>query len=85
MTETEFTAIADAVLERLERALETADAVLDFELKDAGVLEIEFASGSIVQYSGVSEEIYRRLMNSPSAGSYFRDSIEENFAARRIR
>jgi hypothetical protein len=49
------------------------------------VLEIEFSSGGINQYAGVSEEIYRRLMNAPSPGSYFRDEIEENFAAKRVR
>ena len=49
------------------------------------VLEIEFSSGAIYQYSGVSEEIHRRLMNSPSPGSYFRDQIEESFTARRLR
>jgi hypothetical protein len=49
------------------------------------VLEIEFSSGSINQYSGVSEEIYRRLMSSPSPGSYFRDEIEESFTAKRLR
>ena len=49
------------------------------------VLEIEFSNGGITQYSGVSEEVYRRLMNSPSAGSYFQDNIEENFSAKRIR
>jgi hypothetical protein len=49
------------------------------------VLEIEFSSGSITQYTGVSEEVYRRLMNAPSPGSYFRDEIEENFTAKRVR
>ena len=49
------------------------------------VLEIEFGSGGISQYSGVSEEIYRRLMNAPSPGSYFHDEIEENFTAMRVR
>jgi hypothetical protein len=49
------------------------------------VLEIEFTNGSIVQYSGVADEIYRRLMNSPSAGSYFHDNIEENYTAKRLR
>lgn len=49
------------------------------------VLEIEFSSGGINQYSGVSEEIYRRLMNAPSPGSYFRDEIEESFTAKRVR
>ena len=49
------------------------------------VLEIEFSNGSIYQYSGVSDEVHRRLVNSPSAGSYFRDNIEESFTAKRIR
>lgn len=51
----------------------------------ARVLEVEFSSGSVMQYSGVSEEIYRGLMNAPSPGSYFRDRIEEDYAARRLR
>ena len=49
------------------------------------VLEIEFTSGSIVQYSGVSEEVHRRLMSAPSPGSYFEDQIDENFPSKRIR
>jgi YD repeat-containing protein len=49
------------------------------------MLEIEFSSGSIVQYSGVSDEVHRRLLNSPSPGSYFRDQIEENFSSKRVR
>ncbi len=49
------------------------------------VLEIEFANGGIMQYTGVSEEIYRRLMNAPSPGSYFQDQIEESFTVRRVR
>jgi hypothetical protein len=48
-------------------------------------LEVEFSSGSIIQYSRVSPEVHRRLMNSPSPGSYFKDNIEEDYTARRIR
>jgi len=48
-------------------------------------LEIEFSDGGIYQYSGVSEEVHRRLVSTPSPGSYFRDNIEENFSARRMR
>ena len=48
-------------------------------------LEIEFTSGSIVQYSRVPAEIHRRLMAAPSPGSYFKDNIEEEYAARRLR
>lgn len=49
------------------------------------VLEIEFSDGGICQYSGVSQEIHRRLMNAPSPGSFFRDNIEESFSAKRVR
>jgi hypothetical protein len=49
------------------------------------VLEIEFSDGSIIQYSGVSDEVHRRFVNSPSPGSYYRDQIEESFTAKRIR
>jgi len=42
---------------------------------DAGqqVLEIEFSSGSVVQYSGVSPEVHRRFMSSPSPGAFYQD------------
>lgn len=54
---------------------------------DAGkqLLEVEFTSGSIVQYSEVSPEVHRRFVNAPSPGSFFQDQIEENFPAKRIR
>jgi hypothetical protein len=49
------------------------------------VLEIEFSDGGICQYAGVAEEVYRRLMNAPSPGSYFHDNIGESFTAKRVR
>lgn len=54
---------------------------------DAGkqLLEIEFSSGSVVQYSGVSPEVNRRFMSSPSPGSFYQDQIEENFPSKRVR
>lgn len=54
---------------------------------DAGrqTLEVEFTSGSIVQYSGVSPEVHRRFMGAPSPASFFQDQIEENFPSKRIR
>jgi hypothetical protein len=54
---------------------------------DAGrqILEIEFSSGSIVQYSSVSPEVHRRFVNSPSPGSFYQDQIEENFSSTRVR
>jgi hypothetical protein len=52
---------------------------------DRQILEIEFSSGAIVQYTGVSPEVHRRFMNSPSPESFFQDQIEENFPAKRCR
>jgi hypothetical protein len=51
----------------------------------ARILEVELNSGSVQQFQGVSDEVYRRLMAAPSLVSYFRDHIEESFTARRIR
>jgi hypothetical protein len=61
------------------------------ELRCAGydprgrVLEIEFARGRVLQYSGVGEETHRRLMSASSPTRYFRDNIEEDFPAKRLR
>ena len=49
------------------------------------VLEVEFKNGSVMQYSGVSDVLHRGLMNAPSPDSYFRDRIEEDFSAKRLR
>jgi CyaY protein len=46
MTGDDFDARAREVLERIERALEESGVDADFELKEGGVLEIEFGDGS---------------------------------------
>ena len=48
-------------------------------------LEVEFSSGSIVQYQRVAAEIHRRFLAAPSPTRYFHDHIEESFTAQRIR
>jgi KTSC domain len=49
------------------------------------ILEVEFTSGSVVQYSRVPQEVYRRFMAAPSPRSYFEDNIEESYTAKRVR
>lgn len=49
------------------------------------VLEIEFSDGKIVQYAGVPSEVHRRLMAAPTIVSYFRDNIEDEYSAKRLR
>ncbi|AYH41862.1 KTSC domain-containing protein [Azoarcus sp. DN11] len=53
--------------------------------RGARILEIEFDNGSVVQHSGVGDEIARRFLASSSPASYYRDNIEEEFTARRVR
>lgn len=46
-------------------------------------LRVELDDGSMVDYAGVGEDIWRRLSTSGAAWSYYRDVIEEEFSARR--
>jgi len=47
-------------------------------------LVVELTSGRF-EYAGVSPEMWRRLSTSSSPWSYFRDNIEEELAAKRLR
>ena len=48
------------------------------------VLEIEMSNGQVWQYSKVSPEVYRRLMNSPSPASFYEDRIVEDYSGKRV-
>lgn len=46
-------------------------------------LRVELNDGSVIDYAGVGDEVWRRLSTSGSAWSYYRDNIEEEFSGRR--
>ncbi|WP_211443804.1 KTSC domain-containing protein [Collimonas humicola] len=46
-------------------------------------LRVELDDGSVIDYSGVGNEVWRRLSTSGAAWSYYRDNIEEEFSSRR--
>ena len=71
MDDKDFNRLADAMLARIEAALEASDADIDFELGAGGVLEIEFADGSkiIVNRHGVAQEIW---VAAKAGGFHFR-------------
>lgn len=48
-------------------------------------LEIEFSDGSVFQFSGVSGEVHRRMMASPSIASFYQDRIEEEYSRKRMK
>jgi hypothetical protein len=50
----------------------------------ASLLQVQFDDGSILQYSGVGEELWRRLSSSGAAWSFYRDNIEDEFTAKRV-
>jgi|SRR3990170_1729311 CyaY protein len=71
MDETDFEALAERALARLEAAMEASGVDADVERKDGGVLEIEFADGSkmIVNRHGAAREIW---VAARAGGFHFR-------------
>jgi hypothetical protein len=53
--------------------------------KSTRSLRVELSGGTVLEYSGVSEDLFRRLMSSASAWSFYRDNIEEEFTPKRVR
>jgi len=60
MDEREFAARADEALRRIETALEESGADADVELKEGGVIEIEYADGSrmVINRHAAAREIW---------------------------
>ena len=81
MEEREFNALADAMLGRIESALESCGADLDFETGAGGVLEIELADGSriIVNRHTAAREIW---LAARSGGYHFRPQGDRWLASR---
>jgi hypothetical protein len=48
------------------------------------VLQVQLDDGTTLQYSGVGEDTWRRFGTSGAAWSFYRDNIEEEFAAKRV-
>src|SRR5216110_726522 len=71
MDETEFAARAERALERIERAVEESGVDADVELKEGGVLEIEYADGSrmVINRHGAARQIW---VAARSGGFHFR-------------
>src|SRR5256714_10749951 len=71
MNETEFGAVASAALQGVGRALEASGIEADYELKDGGVLELEFENRSkiIVNRHGAAREIW---VAARAGGFHFR-------------
>jgi len=71
LNDAEFDQVATRALQRVEAALEASGLDVDFELKEGGVLEIEFADGSkiIVNRHVAAREIW---VAARAGGFHFR-------------
>ncbi len=52
---------------------------------NTNTLEIEFHSGGIYQYSGVTETVFQSLINATSVGRYFHQNIMDQYATTKLR
>ncbi|TNC96340.1 MAG: hypothetical protein FD121_1161 [Gallionellaceae bacterium] len=50
----------------------------------ARILQVKLDTGDTLHYSGVGEDIWRRLSSSGAAWSFYRDNIEEEFTAKKV-
>ncbi len=48
------------------------------------VLEIEFHSGGVYQYSKVEQELYDKLMRASSKGQFFHRFIKDIFPTKKV-
>ncbi len=48
------------------------------------LLQIRLDNGDTLQYSGVGEDLWRRLNTSGAAWSFYRDNIEEEFKVKKV-
>ena len=50
----------------------------------ARILQVKLDTGSTLQYSGVGQDLWRRLSTSGVAWSFYRDNIEEEYTATKV-
>ncbi len=48
------------------------------------ILQVKLDTGDTLQYSGVGEDLWRRLRSSGAAWSFYRDNIEEEFTVKKV-
>jgi hypothetical protein len=48
------------------------------------ILEIEFHTGLVYQYSGVPSKVYKDLMHSDEIGKYFSEKVRPRFKTKQV-
>lgn len=50
----------------------------------ARLLQVQLDNGDMLQYSGVGDDLWRRLSSSGAAWSFYRDNIDEEFTVTKV-
>lgn len=50
----------------------------------AKILEIEFQSGLVYQYTGVPLKVYQDLLHADATGKYYSEKIRPKFTAKQV-
>jgi hypothetical protein len=50
----------------------------------ARILQVKLDTGDTLQYSGVGEDLWRRLSSSGAAWSFYRDNLEDEFTVKKV-
>ncbi|HAF45947.1 MAG TPA: KTSC domain-containing protein [Gallionellaceae bacterium] len=48
------------------------------------ILQVQLDNGDTLQYSGVGDDLWRRLSSSGAAWSFYRDNIDEEFTVKKV-
>ncbi|WP_276302395.1 KTSC domain-containing protein [Halorussus lipolyticus] len=77
--------------DRLECVAQTRSPVASSSIRSIGYddeadeLEIEFQSGGVYRYAGVSQETYEEFLSARSHGTYFHENVRGQYDYHRIR
>lgn len=52
--------------------------------EETQVLEVEFKSGAVYQYTGVNVHLAHNLLGATSVGSFFAQNIKDSFSFKRV-
>jgi hypothetical protein len=52
---------------------------------DSETLEVEFVSGTVYRYRGVSQDVYEDFREAPSKGTFFNTHIKDAYEFERVK
>jgi hypothetical protein len=66
-----------------EPVVSTSIVSIGFDADNA-MLEVEFVTGSVYRYRNVEEDVFERLLDAPSKGTFFNENIRDAYLCERV-